>query len=166
MIKNLQLNKDWLFKFGSIKVVGGGHFLAATCKHEEFGTSFDCRYLGSKKLFAKDFLKLIRSLTRQNNALRNLDRNQLFKLPSVGEPRDHLKYYSDPKNAAFVEAFFADTSAGDPFVLKELGQTRTDLFRISPALPILAVSTNDFWHEISWGADSISGANPHPHPLS
>ena len=138
-------------------------------RNKEKGALFDCCYFNNRRHRRDSFIKLIRSLAKSIALNRVIKTNKNWSLPEFGSPEDHSIYYSNPKN---LDAFiFLDEASDDKYNDIKIRLPNLDkiaLFNVIgvSSFPAVAVSFNESWPELTWGKQSITRANPWPHPLA
>jgi hypothetical protein len=137
-----------------------GTVKACLAIHPEFGTVFDTCF-SDNSLQSEN--KVILSVVKNTFFAKKVDS---FNLPEVGSPEDHSKFYSDPKNSTAFNFLLDKGSSTQKIELCNIQDIESRLVVSAGVFPAVALSSNNSWPELTWGAQSICGINPWPHPLA
>ncbi len=90
-----------------------------------------------------------------------------YNLPEQGGPQDHRLFYSDAKNLkAFKFLAKVRNNNSDLVVVHNFDKIQMHLIQKAGLFPAVAVAINNYWPELKWGTQSVSGINKWPHPLA
>lgn len=138
-----------------------GAVRACLLRHKSKGAFFDSAFAQN---FSNSDEKLILSVVKNVLAMKPTDAQNF---PDVGVPLDHEIFYSLPSN---LEAFeFLDSVSSRPETKIELQSPQLLIAEAvvnEPRFPAVSRASHPDWPELSWGRQSIRGANRWPHPLA
>jgi len=91
---------------------------------------------------------------------------KMDELPAKAKPVDHARFYANPGNLKAIEFLNLQIKKDTTIELENPELINQKLLHEAGEFPAVALCQHPTWPKLSWGTNSIQGANPWPHPLA